>query len=100
MRFFITGGSRGIGARLVRDACGAGHDVAFTYVRHEEPARRLEEEMRAAGGGRCTAYRLDVRDPAAVEEVADRAVEALGGVDVVVPNAGVNLGALLVSMSD
>src|SRR5262249_34874773 len=100
MRFFITGGSRGIGAQLVRSICGAGHDVAFTYLRQEETARRLEEEVRAAGGGRCTAYRLDVRDASAVEEVAERAVDGLGGVEVLVSNAGVSLASLLVSMSD
>jgi len=101
MRFFVTGGSRGIGAQIVVDACRAGHDVAFTYVRSEERAREVVAAAEAARpGGQCLAYQLDVRDSAATERVAELALEALGGVDVIVPNAGVSLAGLLVSLSD
>jgi NAD(P)-dependent dehydrogenase (short-subunit alcohol dehydrogenase family) len=97
----ITGGSRGIGAQIVLDVYKAGHDVAFTFLRSQQQADAVVEQARALrGDGKCLAYQLDVRDSAATEAVAERALEALGGMDVVVPNAGVNLGGLLVSMSD
>lgn len=51
-------------------------------------------------GCRITADQLDVRDPQAVERVADRVLEEFGTVDVLVANAGVNSNGLLVSMSD
>lgn len=101
MRFLVTGGSRGIGAQTVLDVCAAGHEVAFTYMRNEAQALALVEQAHAARPGAvCRPYRLDVRDSAATEEVLDRVVEDLGGVEVVVSNAGVNIGQLLVSMSD
>ncbi len=101
MRFFVTGGSRGIGAQIVLDVCAAGHDVAFTYHRNEAQAQSVVQQVKALRPSAvCLPYRLDVRDAAATEEVVDRAVEALGGVEVLVSNAGVNIGGLLVSLSD
>lgn len=101
MRFLVTGGSRGIGAQIVLDACAAGHDVAFTYVRREAQALEVVAHAQASRPGAvCLAYRLDVRDPAATETVVDSVIDALGGLDVVVCNAGVNVGGLLVSLSD
>lgn len=101
MRFFVTGGSRGLGARIVVDVCAAGHDVAFTYHRNEAQAQGVVQKALALRPSAvCLPYQLDVRDSAATEEVVDRAVEALGGLEVLVSNAGVNLGGLLVSLSD
>jgi NAD(P)-dependent dehydrogenase (short-subunit alcohol dehydrogenase family) len=101
MRFLVTGGSRGIGAQIVRDVCAAGHDVAFTYRRNEEQAQAVVAAARALRpDAMCRAYQLDVRDPAATETVVDSAIDVLGGLEVVVPNAGINLGGLLVSISD
>ena len=101
MRFFVTGGSRGIGAQVVLDAYRAGHDVAFTYLQHEEGAQQIVDEAQTLRrDGRCLTFRLDVRDSAATSDVADRAADALGGIDVIVANAGINRGGLLVSVSD
>ena len=101
MRFFITGGARGIGAQMVEDLVRAGHDVAFTYMTSEKEANEVAARALSAGSGRtCVCFRLDVRDPAATEEVCDRAVDALGGLEVVVPNAGISRNALLVETAD
>ncbi len=101
MIFFVTGGSRGIGAAIVRDVLTAGHDVAFTYVSRGDLA---DEQVAWAGkhahGRDCRAYRLDVRDSTAVERIADRALEDFDGVDVVVTNAAVNRTSLAASLSD
>jgi len=101
MRFFVTGGSRGIGAQVVLDAYRAGHDVAFTYLRNEAGARQmLEQAHTLRPNGTCVAFQLDVRDSIATTDVTERATDALGGIDVVVANAGINRGGLLVSVSD
>jgi NAD(P)-dependent dehydrogenase (short-subunit alcohol dehydrogenase family) len=101
MRFLITGGSRGIGATLVLDTIAAGHEVAFTYRARSDSAREVVERARRLDPGcRCLAYRLDVRDPAAVEEVGEALLADLGGLDVVVCNAGVNRTGLAATMSD
>jgi 3-oxoacyl-[acyl-carrier protein] reductase len=99
--FFVTGGSRGIGAAIVLDAVHEGHDVAFTYLQREEQAREVVERARQLRAeAKCRAYQLDVRDSAAVEKVGDQVVDEFDAVHVVVANAGVNVNNLAVSMSD
>ena len=101
MVYFITGGSRGIGAAIVLQAIEEGHDVAFTYLGREDRAQDVvakAEEKRSEG--RCRCYRLDVRDPEQVERVGDRVLNDFDTVHVVVNNAGMNRDNLAVSMSD
>jgi NAD(P)-dependent dehydrogenase (short-subunit alcohol dehydrogenase family) len=99
--FFVTGGSRGIGEAIVLDAIRAGHDVAFTYLSREEQALKVvDQARRLRPEGRCRAYRLDVRDSAAVEKVGDQVLEEFETVHAVVANAGVNVNNLAVAMSD
>lgn len=101
MRFFVTGGSRGIGAAIVVEAARNGHDVAFTYVRDEAAATAVARAcIGARPEGRYRAYQLDVRRSADVERVGDRVLEEFGSIDVVVANAGINHNNLVVSMSD
>ncbi len=101
MIFFVTGGSRGIGAEIVLEAARQGHDVAFTYVASEAGAHELAKRCaEIAPEKKFKAYRLDVRSSAEVEAIGDRVLEDFGSVDVVVANAGINHNNLLVSMSD
>lgn len=101
MKILVTGGSRGIGATLVLEAIAAGHEVAFTYRERADSARDvLAQARRVAADRRCLAYPLDVRDSAAVEEVGDRILHDLGGMDVVVCNAGTNRPSLAALTSD
>jgi NAD(P)-dependent dehydrogenase (short-subunit alcohol dehydrogenase family) len=101
MIYFVTGGSRGIGAAIVLEAIAQGNEVAFTYLSGEEKSREVIERARALRPElRCRAYRLDVRDAAAVERVSDQVLEELDQVDVVVNNAAFNRDNLAVSMSD
>jgi len=75
----VTGASSGIGAAIARALAGAGARVAGGARR----AERLETEVR---------LELDVTDPASCERFATAAVEELGGLDVLVNNAGLGLG--------
>lgn len=101
MRFFVTGGSRGIGAAIVLAAARAGHDVAFTYRSDADAAQRVTRQAQAeAPGCRIHAYQLDVRDSETVDAVADRAQADLGDMTVIVNNAGVVRAGLAASMSD
>jgi NAD(P)-dependent dehydrogenase (short-subunit alcohol dehydrogenase family) len=97
--FFVTGGSRGIGAAIVLQAESEGHDVAFTYHSDEASARAVAEKA-ASSGRRVRAYQLDVRDPEAVERVAEQVTSDLGDVQVVVNNAGVVRSNLVAMMTD
>ncbi|MCK5795906.1 MAG: SDR family oxidoreductase [Deltaproteobacteria bacterium] len=101
MIYFVTGGSRGIGANIVVEAVKAGHDVAFTYKSNEEGAQRtVEAALAARDGAKVRTYRMDVVDVANVEDVVDRVVDDFDGLDVVVNNAGITADNVLVSMED
>jgi NAD(P)-dependent dehydrogenase (short-subunit alcohol dehydrogenase family) len=99
--YFVTGGSRGIGAAIVLQAARTGHDVAFTYAQNETAAAEVMRQAKEiAPKGNFRAYKLDVRRSAEVEAVGDQVLDAMGTVDVVVANAGINKNNLVVSMSD
>jgi NAD(P)-dependent dehydrogenase (short-subunit alcohol dehydrogenase family) len=101
MIFFVTGGSRGIGAAIVKDAVKAGHDVAFTYKSAEAEANAVRDEARKLNtSARVLAFPLDVRDSSAVERVGDAVLDELGKVDVVVANAGININGLAANLPD
>src|SRR5215218_2032248 len=82
-RVFITGAARGIGAALARRLHERGARVALAGI---EPD--LLEQVAAACGA-APWQDCDVGDRAAVEAAVAAAVDALGGLDVVVANAGV-----------
>lgn len=91
---FVTGGSRGIGAGIVRSLAAAGAHVTFTYARSPDAARALVNEVRAAGG-KAEAVRADSADEASLAGAIDDAAKASGGLDVLVNNAGVLVYATL-----
>ncbi len=84
----VTGGSRGIGAEIVRRLAADGAAVAFTYGASAAEADKLAAEV-AADGGTAVAIQADSSDPDAVVRSVDEAASALGGLDVLVNNAGV-----------
>jgi len=82
----ITGGGKGIGAAMARAFADAGADVVVT-------ARTAADVEQVAGdvrdrGRRALAVPADVNDLGQVAELVDRAVAELGGLDIVVNNAG------------
>ena len=82
----VTGASRGIGAAVARAFAGAGDRVAVHYGASREAAERTVRSLPGTGHVLAPA---DLADPAAVREMVDRAAGALGGIDVLVNNAGV-----------
>jgi len=94
----VTGGSRGIGAGIVRRLAGEGAAVAFTYAGGEEPARALVAEL-TAQGGKLLAIRADSADAAEVERSVAQTVEAFGSLDILVNNAAVLLAGELTAVS-
>jgi NAD(P)-dependent dehydrogenase (short-subunit alcohol dehydrogenase family) len=84
----VTGGSRGIGAAVVRRLVDEGATVALNYRVSAGAAEALIKEL-DGDGGRMTALQADVSDPAATRDLVERAVAFLGGLDVLVSNAGV-----------
>ena len=86
----ITGGSRGIGAATARLFAREGWDVAVNYNKSEQAALALVEELTAVGVHAC-AIGADVSDPAQAKELVEQTLAKLGGLDVLVCNAGIAL---------
>mgnify|MGYP001172528284 CR=1 FL=1 len=84
----ITGGSRGIGAAIARRLAAEGAGVAVTYVNGEAQAQSVVDEITSAGG-RALAIRADNVDGAAIEAAVERTVAELGGLDILINNAGI-----------
>lgn len=84
----VTGGSRGIGAAIVRRLAQDGADVAFSYVASFDKAEALVREVQALGR-RAVAIRADQASPAEVAGLVREAHAALGRLDILVNSAGV-----------
>jgi 7-alpha-hydroxysteroid dehydrogenase len=82
----ITGAGRGIGAESARVLAEAGADVVIT-ARTKEQLDQVAEEVRAHGR-RAVVVPSDVSESGALEALAQAAVDELGGIDIVVNNAG------------
>ena len=94
-RVLVTGGSRGIGAAIVRAFCKAGDRVAFLYHSNHAAATAVAAETGA------TAIRCDVSDPEQVREALAEVRTALGGAPLVlVNNAGIAESALSRDVDD
>jgi 3-oxoacyl-[acyl-carrier protein] reductase len=85
----VTGGSRGIGARIAWCMAAQGAAIVVNYRRAEDSARRVVSQIEEMGG-RAISIQCDVGDHAQVKRMVDRALRELGKVDILVSNAGVD----------
>jgi 3-oxoacyl-[acyl-carrier protein] reductase len=90
----VTGGSRGIGAAIVRRLARDGAAVAFTYAASAEKADALAAEIEASGRT-ALAIAADSADPEAVRGAVARTVERFGRIDILVNNAGILVGGMV-----
>src|ERR1700737_5587011 len=84
----VTGGSKGIGAGIVRRLAADGASVTFTYSRSEEQALQLVREIESAGG-RALPLKADSASANELRGAVARTTEALGPLDIFVSNAGI-----------
>jgi 3-oxoacyl-[acyl-carrier protein] reductase len=98
-RVLVTGGSRGIGAGVVRIAMLEGADVAFTFHESVDAANELSQQMQALHPGRrCLALKCDVADTVAMRDTVKSVLQQFGRIDVLVNNAGITRDAALARM--
>jgi 3-oxoacyl-[acyl-carrier protein] reductase len=94
----VTGASRGIGRAIAVRLAGRGARVACVATQAERCAETVGLCVQAGGEGH--AYGVDVADTAAVAELTASVHKELGGLDVLVNNAGITRDQLLLRMSE
>src|SRR6185369_13062911 len=80
----ITGASSGIGAALARAFAAQGSRLALHFNSHEQPAQALAKEI----GGTPALVRGDLSKRGEAKRVVNEAAAALGGLDILINNAG------------
>ncbi len=87
-RALVIGGSRGIGAAIVKRLAREGAHVALTYVSNPDQASETVKAAQALGV-KALAVQADSADAKAVVAAVERTVQELGGLDILVNNAGI-----------
>ena len=101
----VTGGTRGIGRAIVKElaaksCCGVLlSDVAFIYNSCDECAEEIKQEI-SDHGIQIYSFKADVSDYEQTEETVKAAIEKLGGVDILINNAGITKDNLLLRMQE
>jgi len=83
---FVTGAARGIGFETARELLARGASVALVDLDHDDSAAAAKQ---LSAGDRVLPLTADVTDRDALDDAVAQAVERLGGIDVVVANAGI-----------
>ena len=93
----VTGGNSGIGRATAVALAGSGFDVGITWHRDEDRARSVAAEIEQLGR-RCEARQADLREVEVGPRVIDELATALGGIDVLVNNAGIGTSTPFLEM--
>ena len=95
----VTGSSRGLGRAIAVALAQAGFDVAVHYGRNQQEAERVAEEIRALGR-RAEVFGADLGQPANAGKLVEDVTKQMGGLDVLVNNAGITRDTLAIRMKD
>jgi 3-oxoacyl-[acyl-carrier protein] reductase len=104
-RAIVTGGTRGIGRAIVKElasksCCGVlFSDVAFIYNSCDECADELQQEINNPST-KILAFKADATSLDQAEATVQEAIEKLGGVDILINNAGITRDNLLLRMTE
>lgn len=95
----ITGGSRGIGAAIVKKYAEMGANVAFTYMSSSAKAEALRDELIALGV-KSQCYQSDAADFSQAEKLVADVQSEIGPIDILINNAGITKDNLILRMSE
>ena len=95
----VTGGSRGIGRAICLELARRGANVVFSYAGNAAAAQQTLQELEALGV-QARAVQGDVADPDAAKTLIDTAVKELGGIHILVNNAGITRDGLAMAMKE
>ena len=87
----VTGGAKGIGAAIVRELAANNYDVVINYLTSQKEAEFLANELTSKYGVNILTFKCDVSDEKQVEEMIKFIGNKLGGVDILINNAAIDL---------
>lgn len=90
----VTGSSRGIGKAIIKELAKNEYDVVINYHHSKQEALQLQKDIIDQYGVNCLAIQADVSDENAVDEMVNEIEEKLGGVDILINNAAIDLSNL------
>ncbi len=94
----VTGGSRGIGKAIVEEYVKEGANVVFTYLSSSEKANQIVSDLKTKN--KLIAIQSNAANYQEAEELVKQTVELLGGIDILINNAGITRDNLLLRMSE
>lgn len=95
----VTGASRGIGRAIALKLAAEGAKVAINFAGSTAKAEAVKAEIEEHGG-EAILVQASVADPAAVEDMIRKVIDAFGRIDILVNNAGIAKDGILIKMKD
>src|SRR5512135_1594906 len=95
----VTGATRGIGRGIALEVARRGANVAFNYLKSEQQAEALKDEITALGV-KAMAFKADAGDLKGVRAMVNAVKQEFGSIDGLVNNAGLTRDKLLVMMTE
>lgn len=85
----VTGGTRGIGEAISREFAKKGYDIIINYVKSDEKAKKLKQELETTYHIRVFPIQADLSNEIQIENMVNLAIKEFGKIDVLVNNAGI-----------
>ena len=95
----VTGGSRGIGAAIVRILAKEGYNIVLNYNKSEEIAKKMQEEFTKEGYN-VEIFKADVSKREQAKKLVEFAIQKFGKIDVLINNAGISQTKLFTEIND
>lgn len=95
----ITGGSRGIGAEIVKKLAGDKYRVILNYNKSEKEAKKIKEDLQK-NNINIEIFKADVSKRKEVKELIDFVINKFGKIDVLINNAGISQAKLFTDLTD
>lgn len=96
----VTGGGSGLGAAICEEFCREHANVMMNYIVEEQDVTALAAELGEKYGTKCIPCYGDITSAADIDRIIGQAADMLGGVDVLVNNAGIWPTSRIIDMAD